>query len=315
MDKENLNITMRGGWIAMQQRYFVTAWIPQQLLNFQFYSYVERIGPSDKSPDKLYTIGFTSPAVTLAPNSNTNFSLIFYSGPEIAQVLASLAPNLDLVIDYGWLWIFSVPIFKVMQLIYFFIGNWGWAIVIVTILIKLLFYKLSEVSYRSMAKMRDVQPQILALRERYGDDRQKLSAATMELYRKEKINPLGGCLPILVQIPVFIALYYVLVESVELRQAPFILWIHDLSVRDPYYVLPILMGLSMLVQQRLNPPPADPMQARLMMVLPLVFMVLFATFPAGLVLYWLVNNCLSIVQQWYIMKKHEKLKQRKAKKK
>ena len=216
-----------------------------------------------------------------------------------------VASHLDLVIDYGWLTILSVPIFKVMRWIYSFVGNWGLAIILVTVLIKLLFYKFSEASYRSMARMRKLQPRLLALKDRYGDDRQKLSQATMELYRKEKVNPLGGCLPMVIQIPVFIALYYVLIESVQLRQAPFIFWIHDLSVKDPYYVLPILMGISWMLQQRLNPPPPDPVQAKLMMLFPVVFTVLFATFPAGLVLYWLVNNCLSILQQWYIMRKVE----------
>lgn len=195
-----------------------------------------------------------------------------------------------------------------MKHLYSLIGNWGWAIVLVTLIIKLLFYKLSETSYRSMAKMRKLAPRLQAIKDRYGDDKQKLSQATMELYRKEKVNPVSGCLPMIVQIPFFIALYYVLIESVELRQAPFIFWIRDLSVHDPYYVLPILMGLSMWLQQRLNPAPPDPVQAKVMMFLPVIFTLFFITFPAGLVLYWLVNSCLSILQQWYVLRKYEKAK-------
>jgi YidC/Oxa1 family membrane protein insertase len=305
MDKKNLDSLIKGGWVAMLQRYFVSAWVPKELETQHYYSRVTQVGPSNKPHDKIYTIGFASPTITVAPHSNAKIAATFYAGPEITQNLKEVAPHLDLVIDYGWLWIFSAPIFKVMQVIYDFVGNWGVSIILVTVLIKLLFYKLSETSYRSMAKMRNLQPRILALKERYGDDRQKLSQATMELYRQEKVNPLGGCLPVLVQIPVFIALYYVLISSVELRQAPFVFWIHDLSVKDPYYLLPILMGLSWVAQQKLNPPPPDPMQAKMMMMFPVVFTVLFATFPAGLVLYWLVNNCLSILQQWYIMRKYE----------
>lgn len=305
MDKENLNRTIKGGWLAMQERYFVTTWVPRINDNLQYYSQVTSVGPTDKPVDKIYTIGFKTPEFTVAPKSTVKIATTLYSGPEIADLLKQVAPHLDLVIDYGWFSIFSVPIFKVMQWIYMFVHNWGVAIILITVLIKLLFYKLSETSYRSMARMRNLQPKLLALKDKYGDDRQKLSQATMELYRKEKINPLGGCLPMIVQIPVFIALYYVLIESVQLRQAPFIFWIHDLSVKDPYYILPVLMGLSWLWQQKLNPPPPDPVQAKLMMLFPVVFTVLFATFPAGLVLYWIVNNCLSILQQWYIMRKVE----------
>lgn len=303
MDKGNLDRSIKGGWLAMQERYFVSAWVPNQEDTLHYYSQVAPVGPSDKPADKIYTVGFQTPQVTVAPKQTVALSSTLYAGPEITANLKQIAPHLDLVIDYGWFSIFSVPIFKVMEFIYGFVKNWGVAIILVTVLIKLLFYKLSETSYRSMAKMKKLQPKMLALKDRYGDDRQKLSQATMELYRKEKVNPLGGCLPMLVQIPVFIALYYVLIESVELRQAPFIFWIHDLSVKDPYYVLPILMGLSWMLQQRLNPPPPDPVQAKMMMLFPVVFTILFATFPAGLVLYWIVNNCLSILQQWYIMKK------------
>ncbi|HKJ77768.1 MAG TPA: membrane protein insertase YidC, partial [Gammaproteobacteria bacterium] len=209
----------------------------------------------------------------------------------------------DLTVDYGWLTPISAPLFWVLDKIHGIIGNWGWAIIILTCLIKLAFYPLSATSYKSMAKMKKLQPRLQTLKDRYGDDKAKMNQAMMEIYKKEKVNPLGGCLPIVIQIPVFISLYWVLLESVELRQAPFILWIQDLSTKDPYYVLPVIMGLSMLAQHRLNPTPMDPIQAKVMMILPLVFTVFFAFFPAGLVLYWVVNNILSIAQQWYITRK------------
>lgn len=297
MNEENLAQNIHGGWLAMQERYFLSAYIPNQQQTNHYYSNVDA--------NNIYTIGFIGPAITVAPKNEFNATTTLYVGPEIEDRLKALAPGLDLTIDYGWLWIFSVAILWVMQHIYNVIGNWGWAIVIVTLLIKLLFFKLSEASYRSMAKMRQLQPKLEELKRRHGDDKQKMSQATMELYRKEKVNPLGGCLPILIQIPVFIALYYVLIESVQLRQAPFIFWIHDLSAKDPYFILPILMGISMYFQQRLNPAPPDPMQARVMQFLPVVFTVFFLTFPSGLVLYWLTNNVLSILQQWHITRKLE----------
>jgi YidC/Oxa1 family membrane protein insertase len=305
MDKENLDRMIKSGWLAMQQRYFVSAWVQRDNDTLHYYTRTQSVGESNKPIDRVYTIGFQTPEITIPAKGTKRLGATFYSGPTVADYLKQVAPHLDLVIDYGWLWIFSVPIFKIMQTIYYFVHNWGVAIILVTVLIKLLFYKLSEASYRSMARMRNLQPSLLALKERYGDDRQKLSQATMEFYKKEKVNPLGGCLPMIVQIPVFIALYYVLIESVELRQAPFVFWIHDLSMKDPYYVLPILMGLSWMWQQALNPPPPDPVQAKVMQFFPIVFTILFATFPAGLVLYWIVNNCLSVLQQWYIMRKVE----------
>ncbi|HVV69916.1 MAG TPA: membrane protein insertase YidC [Gammaproteobacteria bacterium] len=298
LGKENLDRTSVGGWLAMQQRYFLTSWIPSQSDTNHFYSRTDA--------DGTLALGFVGKQLNVPPGKNTTAGAILYAGPELADDLKALAPHLDLTIDYGWLWPISVAILWVMKHIHAWIGNWGWSIVIVTLLIKLLFYKLSETSYRSMAKMRKLTPKIQAIKDRYGDDKQKMSQATMELYKKEKVNPLTGCLPMIVQIPFFIALYYVLIESVELRQAPFILWIHDLSVHDPYYVLPVLMGLSMWLQQRLNPPPPDPVQAKVMMLLPVIFTVFFLSFPAGLVLYWLVNNCLSVLQQWYITRKMEK---------
>jgi YidC/Oxa1 family membrane protein insertase len=298
MGEENLNKTIRGGWLAMQERYFLSAWIPNPQQANRYYSEV--------NTDKVYTLGFIGPTITVPAGDQFNTTSSLYVGPELENNLKAVAPHLDLTIDFGWLWWISVPILWVMEKIHKVVGNWGWSIVLVTILIKAMFYKLSAMSYRSMARMRQLQPKLAELKERLGDDRQKLSQATMELYRKEKINPLGGCLPILVQIPVFIALYYVLLESVQLRQAPFILWIHDLSARDPYFILPLLMGISMYVQQRLNPAPPDKAQAMLMQYgMPVMFTFFFLSFPSGLVVYWLTNNCLSILQQWHITREIE----------
>ncbi|VAW98318.1 Inner membrane protein translocase and chaperone YidC, long form, partial [hydrothermal vent metagenome] len=234
-----------------------------------------------------------------------HFHSRLFVGPKVQERLEKIAPNLRLSVDYGVLDILAKPVFWLLNHIHSLVGNWGLAIILVTLVIKLVFYKLSQASYRSMAKMRHFAPRMKELKERYGDDRQKFSKAMMEIYKKEKINPLGGCLPMLVQIPVFIALYWVLLESVELRQAPFMLWIQDLSTKDPYYVLPVIMGLSMFVQQKLNPPPLDPIQQKIMSFLPLIFTVFFAFFPSGLVLYWVVNNLLSIAQQWYITRQIE----------
>jgi YidC/Oxa1 family membrane protein insertase len=256
---------------------------------------------SQTGPDDLYTIGMQSPSLDVASNQQVSTQSQLYVGPEIADKLVKIAPGLNLTVDYGILWFIANLIFWWMKKIHSVIGNWGWSIVLVTLTIKLLFYKLNSISFTSMAKMRELQPKLEQVRERCGDDRQKLGQATMELYRKEKINPLSGCLPLIVQIPVFLALYWVLVESVELRQAPFILWIHDLSIKDPYYVLPLLMGATIFIQQWLSPKAADPMQRKVMMMMPVIFTALFFTFPAGLVLYWVVNNTLSILQQWYIM--------------
>jgi YidC/Oxa1 family membrane protein insertase len=219
--------------------------------------------------------------------------------------MKEVAPGLELTVDYGVLTILAQPIFWLLENIYALVGNWGWSIIFLTILIKLVFFKLSETSYKSMANMRKLAPRLQSLKERYGDDKQKLNQAMMEMYKKEKVNPLGGCLPVLVQIPVFIALYWVLLESVEMRQAPFMLWIQNLSAPDPYFILPLVMGATMLIQQKLNPAPMDPMQAKVMMILPIVFTVFFAFFPSGLVLYWVVNNTLSIAQQYVITKRVE----------
>jgi YidC/Oxa1 family membrane protein insertase len=298
MQNNKLNQTITGGWAAMIQHYFVSAWVPDKTYAMQYFTNITH--------DNLYTVGMISPKINVNPNESIHIPAKFYAGPAIANDLEAAAPGLKLTIDYGWFWFISDLIFWMMQHIYDVIGNWGWAIVIVTIIIKLAFYKLSAKSYRSMSAMKKLQPKLNSLKERFADDKQKFTQATLELYKKEKVNPMSGCLPILIQIPVFIGLYWVLIESVQFRQAPWILWIHDLSVKDPYYVLPVLMGLSMFLQQRLNPPPPDPMQAKVMMFMPVIFTVLFINFPAGLMLYWFVNNTLSFLQQWFIMRSMEK---------
>lgn len=298
MSKHSLSRSVTGGWVAMDQHYFLATWIPPLKAPQDFYT---KALPGDR-----YVIGTLGGAIEVAPGQTRTVAVRLYVGPKLQERLVGVAPGLDLTIDYGYLTVLAKPIFAMMRWIEELVGNWGWAIVILTILIKLAFYKLSETSYRSMANMRRLSPRLKALKERYGDDRQRLNQAMMELYKKEKINPLGGCLPIVVQIPVFIALYWVLLESMELRQAPFVLWIHDLSAPDPYFVLPILNGITMLMQQRLNPSPLDPMQQKIMMIMPIMFSVFFAFFPAGLVLYWLVNNLLSISQQWMITRRVER---------
>lgn len=286
--------SVQGGWNGMMQHYFLGAWIPPADQINTFYSNYK---------DYRYYIGMISPAETISPGASKTFSSQIYIGPKDQNVLEDIAPGLELTADYGFLTVIAKPLFWLLSALHSILNNWGWAIIFLTLIIKLAFYKLSETSYKSMANMRKLQPRMQALKERHGDDRQAMNKALMELYKKEKINPLGGCLPILVQIPVFIALYWVLLEAVELRQAPFMLWIQDLSAKDPYFVLPILMGLTMFIQQRLNPAPLDPIQAKVMMALPLVFTVFFLFFPAGLVLYWVVNNSLSILQQWVITKR------------
>ncbi len=294
MREERLLREVQGGWVAMLRHYFVSAWLPPAERRQQFYS--ESLG------DGLYRLGHKGlQAVAVPPGQRGVLATRLYAGPKEQDRLAGLAEGLVLTVDYGWLTPIAQPLFWVLKWLHRLVGNWGWAIVLLTVLIKLAFYPLSATSYKSMAKMRKLTPRMQSLKERYGDDKQKLQQAMMELYKKEKINPMGGCLPILIQIPVFIALYWVLLESVELRQAPFVLWIRDLSARDPYFVLPILMGISMFVQQWLSPNPAtDPLQRKLFMALPAVFTVFFLFFPSGLVLYWLVNNVLSIAQQWRI---------------
>ena len=300
MEDSQLKVNSQGGWIAMLQHYFLSAWIPSQEGTNLAYSIA-----NTKQQPATYTIGLRSENELVAPGNSAEFTSQLFVGPKLVKRLEEITPGLELTVDYGVLTFLSKPLYWLLSFYQSYVGNWGLAIILLTMTIKAVFYKLSETSYRSMAKMRKVGPRLKTLKERYGSDRQKMNAAMMELYKTEKINPMGGCLPILVQIPVFIALYWALLETVDLRQAPFILWIEDLSVMDPYFVLPIIMGVSMLVQQKLNPVPPDPIQAKVMMALPFVFTFFFAFFPAGLVLYWVVNNILSITQQWIITKRIE----------
>jgi len=292
----HVNQSVTNGWLAFLQHYFLAAWVPERDQPAQFQT--TRRGP-------LYVMGFVYPATTVAPGETAEVGARAYVGPKIIDRLETVAPNLDRTVDFGFLFFISLPLFIVLEWFHSLVGNWGVSIILLTVLVKALFFHLSATSYKSMAKMRAVAPQLARLKELYGDDRQRMSQEMMGLYKREKINPLGGCLPILVQMPVFISLYWVLFESVQLRHAPFMLWIHDLSQMDPYFILPILMGASMFLQMHLNPTPPDPMQAKIMKAMPLVFTVFFLWFPAGLVLYWLVNNILSISQQWYITRKIE----------
>mgnify|MGYP001467542845 CR=1 FL=1 len=289
---------VRSGWIAMMEHYFVSAWFFPRDENNLFYT--KEILVDNSRSD--YIIGARSEVTLIQPGESAVLKSNLYVGPKLQKELEKLAEGLELTIDYGVLTFISKPLFWLLDKIYSFVGNWGWSIILLTLLIKLAFYKLSETSYKSMAKMKQFSPKIQSIRERYGSDRQKMNQAMMDMYRQEKINPLGGCWPILIQIPVFIALYWVLLESVELRQADFIFWLNDLSAKDPFYVLPLIMGASMYFQQKLNPTPPDPMQAKVMQMLPIIFTAFFAFFPSGLVLYWVVNNLLSIAQQWKITK-------------
>lgn len=297
MEDEKLSRERPAGWSAMIQHYFMAAWVPPADETNHFYT--------KALSDSRYVIGSYSQGHTLEPGESKVFKANLVIGPKLQHELEEIAPGLELTVDYGKLTFLAKPVFWLLEQYHKLIGNWGWAIIFVTLSIKIIFFKLSEASYRSMAKMRVIQPRLKTLKERYGDDKQRLNQEMMEMYKKEKINPLGGCFPILVQIPVFISLYWVLVESVEMRQAPFMLWINDLSAADPYFILPVLMGVTMLIQQKLNPSPLDPIQQKMMMALPVVFSVFFAFFPAGLVLYWVVNNTLSIAQQWVITRRIE----------
>ncbi|OEC34505.1 YidC/Oxa1 family membrane protein insertase [Pseudomonas cuatrocienegasensis] len=297
IDKQPFKETVQGGWVAWLQHYFVTAWIPTADSTNSV--------QTRKDSQGNYIVGYTSQALQVEPGAKGETSAILYAGPKLQGHLKTLSPGLELTVDYGILWFLAQPIFWLLEHIHSLLGNWGWSIIVLTIIIKLIFFPLSAASYKSMARMRAVSPKLAALKEQFGDDRQKMSQAMMELYKKEKINPLGGCLPILVQMPVFLALYWTLLESVEMRQAPWLLWITDLSIKDPFFILPIIMGATMFIQQQLNPTPPDPMQARVMKLMPIIFTFFFLWFPAGLVLYWVVNNVLSIAQQWYITRKIE----------
>lgn len=295
--KTALKETVKGGWAAMIQHYFLTAWIPS--------SDTENTYTARLTDNGEYIIGLTSPAVKVLPGSHQVISASYYIGPKVQDKLKALSDGLNLAVDYGFLYFIAEILFWLLIHIHGIVGNWGWSIILLTVLVKGLFFPLSATSYRSMANMRKFQPKIQELRERHGDDRQAMSQAMMKLYKEEKINPLGGCLPILVQMPVFISLYWTLLESVELRHADFIFWINDLSVKDPFYVLPLLMGATMWFQQKLNPAPPDPTQAKVMQIMPLMFTGFFMFFPAGLVLYWFTNNLLSIAQQWFVTKRVE----------
>ena len=292
---------LNSGWISMLEHYFLTAWIPYPNKEKSNATVYTKFVPN--GTQKIYLIGSVNDYQEIRPNTEKQFISRLYIGPKNQKELESISENLVLTVDYGSLTFIAAPLFWILEKLFFIFGNWGWAIVFLTILIKLLFFKLSETSYRSMAKMKKLTPRMQSLKERFGEDKKKYSEALMRMYKEEKVNPLGGCLPILIQIPVFIALYWVLIESVEMRQAPFVAWITDLSSADPLFILPIAMGVSMYIQQKLNPTPVEPMQQKIFMFLPVIFTFLFATFPSGLVLYWLTNNILSIGQQYVINKR------------
>jgi YidC/Oxa1 family membrane protein insertase len=288
---------MNGGWIGFSQHYFLSAWIPVPDSPNRF--------TTRRNDINQYFGEFTSAAFSVAPGTQASHNLQFYAGPKDQYALAEISPNLELTIDYGFLYFLAAPIFWLLNLIDSSIGNFGVSIILLTVVIKGLFYKLSESQYKSMAGLRRAAPKMQQLKDRYGDDKMGMQKAMMELYKKEKVNPLGGCLPMLAQMPIFIGIYWVLLESVELRHAPFMLWLTDLSVRDPLFILPLLMGATMFLQMKLSPAPPDPMQAKVMQIMPIMMTGLFLFFPAGLVLYWLTNAVLGILQQWYITRKIE----------
>ena len=301
-----LNRKITNGWAAFIQHYFETALIPgSRDKEYRYYTLYLDKQKTGGEKDR-FAIGFTSPVATVSAGGVKTFEQQLYVGPKLQHRMEKLAPGLELTVDYGKLWFLAKPIFWCLEKFHKLTGNWGWSIILVTLMLKLLFYNLSAAGYRSMARMRRVQPKMLTIKERYKNDRTRMNKAMMDLYKQEKINPLGGCFPIAIQIPVFISLYWVLLESVELRQTGFIFWINDLSAPDPYFVLPVVMGVTMFVQQRLNPAPMDPVQQKVMMMLPFIFTVFFAFFPSGLVLYWVVNNILSIAQQWMIARNLER---------
>ncbi|MCG9755291.1 membrane protein insertase YidC [Shewanella insulae] len=291
MADKNLDKKTLGGWAAMLQHYFVSAWVPPANDQNTIFSSVSAGG--------LANIGFRGAVYDIAPGTEQTISAQFYVGPKDQEALSAISESLNLVVDYGFLWWLAIPIHWLLMFYQSFVGNWGVAIILITLTVRGMLYPLTKAQYTSMAKMRNLQPKLQDMKERFGDDRQKMGQAMMELYKKEKVNPMGGCLPILLQMPIFIALYWVLLESYELRHAPFMLWITDLSVQDPYYVLPLLMGASMFAMQKMQPmaPTMDPMQQKMMQWMPMIFTVFFLWFPAGLVLYWLVGNLVAITQQ------------------
>ncbi|AOW77232.1 membrane protein insertase YidC [Colwellia sp. PAMC 20917] len=306
IEEKRLNVATAGGWVAMLEHYFVSAWVPSLTADNNIYS--------SYSANNEAVIGFKSPSVTIQPNSQATTSAIFYVGPKDQYKLDEIAPNLGLTIDYGFLFMISKPLFWLLLQIQSLVTNWGIAIIVITLVVKGAMYPLTKAQYTSMAKMRELAPKMAQLKERFGDDRQKMSQATMEMYKKEKVNPAGGCLPMIIQMPIFLALYWVFLESVELRHAPFFFWIEDLSTMDPYFILPVFMGVSMFVMQKMQPMTIqDPMQQKIMQYMPVAFSVFMAWFPSGLVLYWFVSNMISIAQMKIIFSGIEKAKLAKAK--
>lgn len=306
IEEKRLNVATAGGWVAMLEHYFVSAWVPSLTADNNIYS--------SYSANNEAVIGFKSPSVTIQPNSQATTSAIFYVGPKDQYKLDEIAPNLGLTIDYGFLWMISKPLFWLLLQIQSLVTNWGFAIIVITLVVKGAMYPLTKAQYTSMAKMRELAPKMAQLKERFGDDRQKMSQATMEMYKKEKVNPAGGCLPMIIQMPIFLALYWVFLESVELRHAPFFFWIEDLSTMDPYFILPVFMGVSMFVMQKMQPMTIqDPMQQKIMQYMPVAFSVFMAWFPSGLVLYWFVSNMISIAQMKIIFSGIEKAKLAKVK--
>ncbi|AWK44391.1 MULTISPECIES: membrane protein insertase YidC [Photorhabdus] len=299
IEGESLSVTTKGGWIAMLQQYFATAWVPVANETSTFYTVA--LGK------EMAAIGYKSAPISVAANSEKTVSSTLWIGPEIQDEMAAVAPHLDLSVDYGWLWFISQPLFKLLKFLHGFIGNWGFSIIVITFIVRGIMYPLTKAQYTSMAKMRLLQPKLAAMRERIGDDKQRMSQEMMALYKAEKVNPLGGCLPLLIQMPIFLALYYMLMGSVELRHAPFAGWIHDLSAQDPYYILPLLMGVTMFIIQKMSPTTiTDPMQQKIMTYMPVIFTIFFLWFPSGLVLYYIVSNLVTIIQQQLIYRGLEK---------
>ena len=293
IDDESVKTSIQGGWLAFVQHYFVSAWVPPQESKNRYS--LRKLQGND-----IYLMAVTGEKINVPAGTSAEYKVDLYVGPKNQDVLKELSPYLDLTIDYGFLWMLAKPIFAALQTIQGFLGNWGWSIILLTIFIKILLYPLSAASLKSMAKMRTLQPEMARIKELYGDDRQKAGQEQMALFKKHRVNPLGGCFPMLLQMPVFIALYWVLSESVEIRHSPWIIWIQDLSAKDPLFILPLIMGASMFLMQKLQPAPTDPMQAKVFQLMPIVFTFFFLMFPAGLVLYWTVNNLLSILQQWFV---------------
>ena len=300
IEEKSLNINTNTGWVAMLQQYFATAWIPEKNTTNNFYTLYNA-----KSGDAF--IGYKSDAIRVAANGEAKYNATLWVGPELQNEMEAVASHLDLTVDYGWLWFISQPLFKLLKFIHSFIGNWGFSIIVITFIVRGIMYPLTRAQYTSMAKMRMLQPKLKAMRERIGDDKSRMSQEMMALYKEEKVNPLGGCLPLVIQMPIFLALYYMLMGSVELRHAPFIGWIHDLSAQDPYYILPILMGITMFVIQKLSPTAVtDPLQQKIFTFMPVIFTVFFLWFPSGLVLYYIVSNLVTILQQQIIYRGLEK---------